>query len=275
MNFKKPQIYKFDPTTMMCKYGVVVFVGRTKSGKSFCMKDQLYYRRKDYDIVIVISGSKETAIEFEKHVPALFIYNDLDVEKIKEIYEKQEEAVARQMRGYGKAPSVLIVIDDMAYKKKNVYASETFSRIFFNCRHARIALYISVQDCKILTPSLRQQTRFVFLAQEKNPQNRKRIYDSFNPCFKTFEEFDEVMKMCTQNFEQLVLDNQQTGSYEIGDNVFYYKASDHGNFKVRRGSKIWKHNQKHLDTKHDLRSKQKKETRKSKITKSAETLFPI
>lgn len=269
MAARKPLVYRFDPKKGLPDYGVLVYVGRTKSGKTFMMRDNLYHYRHSFDIVVVMSGSKETAIEFEQHIPALYIYDDLDLDKIKEIYESNEEKVAQEMRGYGVAPRILFIIDDLGFKKKNILASEVIGRIFFNCRHAKICMMISVQDCKLITPALRQQARLIFLAQEKNPQNRKRIFDAFNPCFKTFEEFDEVMKLCTNNFEQMVLENQLTGSYDICDNVFYYKASDHGRFKVNRGGKIWRHNKKNLDTKHAMRSKKKKTERKAKVTKAA------
>ena len=52
--------------------------------------------------------------------------------------------------------------------------------------------------------------------------------------FPTFESFCQVMDQCTENFECLVINNNAK-SNKLKDQVFWYKADEHNDFKL--GSK--------------------------------------
>ena len=52
--------------------------------------------------------------------------------------------------------------------------------------------------------------------------------------FPTFESFCQVMDQCTENFECLVIDNN-TKSNKLHDQIYWYKAESHNDFKL--GSK--------------------------------------
>tara|TARA_Y100000991_G_C21692640_1_gene230103 strand:- start:260 stop:538 length:279 start_codon:yes stop_codon:yes gene_type:complete len=52
--------------------------------------------------------------------------------------------------------------------------------------------------------------------------------------FPTFESFCQVMDQCTENFECLVINNNAK-SNKLQDQIFWYKASAHNDFKL--GSK--------------------------------------
>jgi hypothetical protein len=52
--------------------------------------------------------------------------------------------------------------------------------------------------------------------------------------FPTFESFSQVMDQCTENYECLVINNNAK-SNKLQDQVFWYKAENHGDFKL--GSK--------------------------------------
>ena len=48
--------------------------------------------------------------------------------------------------------------------------------------------------------------------------------------FPTFESFCQVMDQCTENFECLVINNNAK-SNKLHDQIFWYKAQQHGPFK--------------------------------------------
>ena len=52
--------------------------------------------------------------------------------------------------------------------------------------------------------------------------------------FPTFESFCQVMDQCTENFECLVVNNNAK-SNKLTDQIFWYKAEPHADFKL--GSK--------------------------------------
>lgn len=110
------------------------------------------------------------------------------------------------------------------------------------------------QYCKSLGPQLRQQATFIFATREKNPENRNRLYESFNTVFKSRAEFEAVFNSCTQNREILVLSNIFNESDNITDNAFWWKAKMRKKFRVNRKSVAWKLSEALYDKNHPLRS---------------------
>jgi hypothetical protein len=49
--------------------------------------------------------------------------------------------------------------------------------------------------------------------------------------FPNFEMFCQVMDQCTENYECLVINNNAK-SNKLSDQVFWYKADDHDDFKL-------------------------------------------
>jgi len=227
------KIDKFNPRKLPDE-GVIAFIGRTASGKSFCMNDILYHKRH-FQRVIAYCGSEDTSAELRKKVPDMLIHDEWDEKLITDIYDKQE----RQVR-LGTAKHLLIIVDDMMHHKDLLKCSHTMQRIFFNGRHAKILLLLSMQYCKNLGPDMRQQISYTFLSFEKLPVNRRILYDTFNNVFSSYNEFDGVFKTLTQNYTVLVLSNAFSFSDAIDANVFWYKAKRHNHYRIGKHSAIWK-----------------------------------
>ena len=213
------RIKRLSPARQLPRRGVVVFIGATGSGKTALMMDMLYHLRNEYSKAVVICGSKETEQDFARVVPDLFIWDKFDLERLNAIYDKQELDVYT-----GRSQPLLVVLDDFMYQARSLQRTEVINRIFMNGRHANILFFVSMQYCKSLSPTLRQQTRMAFVLAEKNPANRVRVFDAFNTCFPNKTEFDALMRTLTFNWQAMVLSNMTTGSAEIEDNVFWYKA---------------------------------------------------
>ena len=49
--------------------------------------------------------------------------------------------------------------------------------------------------------------------------------------FPTFESFCQVMDQCTENYECLVINNN-SNSNKLHDQIFWYKANSHKDFKL-------------------------------------------
>jgi hypothetical protein len=95
-------------------------------------------------------------------------------------------------------------------------------------------LVITMQDPLGIPPTLRTNIDYVFILRENYIANRKRIYENYAGMFPTFESFCQVMDQCTENYECLVINNNSK-SNKLHDQVFWYKADEHGSFRL--GSK--------------------------------------
>jgi hypothetical protein len=240
------KINRFHPSELP-DTGVIMFVGRSGSGKTFAMRDIIYSKRH-FDTALGIFGSEDTSADFRGILPDLFIHDKWDEKIMEEIYNKQERDVR-----LGRAKKLLLIVDDMMHSKNLLKSSKTMQRIFFSGRHARILLLLTMQYCKSMPPDLRQQVGFTFLTYEKLIGNRKRIFDTFNNVFDSFTEFDGVMKAITPDFTILVLSNVFNTSDDISKNVFWYKAKQRKAYKIGKNGPMWKVQQRLYDNMYFIR----------------------
>lgn len=228
------QLKKFDITSISDDK-VVVLIGKRDTGKSFLVKDLLYYHR-DIPIGTVISAT-ESANKFYSHiVPSLFIHDDYDGDIVDKVLKRQKMIIGKINNDIARSgnstidPRAFLILDDCLFdsswtKDKNIRS------LFMNGRHYKIMFIITMQYPLGIPPNLRTNIDYVFILREQYVSNRKRIYDNFAGCFPSFEVFCQVMDQCTENYECLVIFNNAK-SNRLEDQVFYYKAEHHDNFKM-------------------------------------------
>lgn len=68
---------------------VCVFIGKRNTGKSFCLKDLLYYHR-DIPMGTVISSTEEANRFFSDFIPPLFIHGDFNQEILENFIQRQK-----------------------------------------------------------------------------------------------------------------------------------------------------------------------------------------
>jgi hypothetical protein len=217
---------------------VTVFIGRRGVGKSFLVRDLLYYH-VDIPIGTVVAGTEEGNGFYGKLVPKLFIHNEYNTAIIENILKRQRQVmkqVKKEMEAYKRSnidPRAFVILDDCLYDA--TWTRDKMMRlIFMNGRHWKLMLIITMQYPLGIPPTMRTNIDFVFILREPYIANRKRIYENYAGMFPTFESFCQVMDQCTENYECLVINNNAK-SNKLQDQVFWYKAENHGDFKL--GSK--------------------------------------
>ena len=217
---------------------VIVLIGRRDTGKSFLVRDLLYYHQ-DIPIGTVISGTEAGNGFYGTMVPKLFIHDEYNTAIIENVLKRQKivmKQVKRETEAYGRSnidPRAFVILDDCLYD--NTWAREKLMRLLFmNGRHWKIMLIITMQYPLGVPPNLRTNIDYTFILREPYLTNRKRIYENFAGMFPTFESFCQVMDQCTENYECLVISNNAK-SNKLEDQIFWYKATGHNDFKL--GSK--------------------------------------
>jgi hypothetical protein len=226
----------FKPTEN--KGPVVVLIGKRDTGKSFLVRDLLYYQQ-EIPIGTVISGTEEGNGFYGKMVPKLFVHNEYNTAIIENILKRQRtvlKQIKKEMETYKRStidPRAFVILDDCLYD--NTWARDKMMRLLFmNGRHWKVMLVITMQYPLGIPPTLRTNIDYVFILRENYIANRKRIYENYAGMFPTFESFCQVMDQCTENYECLVINNNSK-SNKLHDQVFWYKADEHGDFRL--GSK--------------------------------------
>jgi len=237
------ELKKFDMKSISFKPNenkgpVVVLIGKRDTGKSFLVRDLLYYQQ-EIPIGTVISGTEEGNGFYGNMVPKLFVHNEYNTAIIENILKRQRtvlKQIKKEMETYKRStidPRAFVILDDCLYD--NTWARDKMMRLLFmNGRHWKVMLVITMQYPLGIPPTLRTNIDYVFILRENYIANRRRIYENYAGMFPTFESFCQVMDQCTENYECLVINNNSK-SNKLHDQVFWYKADEHGSFRL--GSK--------------------------------------
>lgn len=217
---------------------VIVLIGRRDTGKSYLVQDLLFYHQ-DIPIGTVISGTEAGNGFYAQHIPKLFIHDEYNTAIIENILKRQKNVlkqVKKEFENYKKSnidPRAFVILDDCLYDAS--WTKDKLMRLLFmNGRHWKIMLIITMQYPLGIPPNLRTNIDYVFILREPYIANRKRIWENYAGMFPTFESFCQVMDQCTENFECLVINNNAK-SNKLQDQIFWYKAQNHSNFRL--GSK--------------------------------------
>jgi len=239
---KKLVLSKFDITSISDN-AVVVFIGKRQTGKSILVKDLLFNKR-DIPVGTIISGTEGANRFYSKLLPKQFIHEEYEDEITDRVLKRQKKIVRQrenEEESFGRStidPRTLYLLDDCLYDNKWV-RSKGIRSMFMNGRHYKILFMLTMQYALGIPPSLRTNIDYVFLLRENIVANRKRLYEQYAGMFPEFKMFCSVMDQVTHDFHCLVI-NCNANSNKLEDQVFWYKAKMHNDFRVGHPS-IWKY----------------------------------
>ena len=222
------QLRKFDMSQIKDDK-VVVLIGKRETGKSFLCKDLLHHH-KDIPCGQVISATEAANGYYSKMVPPLFIHDEYTAPIIANVLKRQKMMIEKINSNMNIDPRLFLLLDDCIYDQSWVKDKNVRS-LFMNGRHYKILFIITMQYALGIPPNLRTNVDFIFILRENFVNNRKRLYEHYAGMFPTFEMFCQVMDQCTENFECLVINNNAK-SNKLEDQVFWYKAAEHDDFKL-------------------------------------------
>lgn len=229
---------------------------------SFLVRD-IFYHHKEIPVGLIFSGTEEANPFFGDFIPDSFIHSEYDSNLIDKMLTKQSQKVksARQngLAEDGLTPSnrAFVVLDDMLHDAAAWKKEKTIQSIFFNGRHYNIFFILTMQYPLGIPPALRSNIDYVFVFNEPSIKNRKKIYDDYGGMCPSFDHWCNILDSCTQNHECLVI-KTSGNSTDLRDQIFWYKASKHENFRVGH-PKIWEYHDLHYNDKYDTQRDEEKE----------------
>ena len=213
---------KFDPTATGSK---IVVIGKPGTGKTTLISDLLYRKRFIIPVGQVYSGTEDSNGFYQQLFPSLFVFNRYNEEAVKDFIRRQKTAKSEGVT----VPWGLLLLDDCTDNTR-ILTSQLFQNIFKNGRHWKMLFILSLQYCMDIKPVIRTNVDGVFILRESNLRNRKSLYENYGSCIPSFSMFQMIMDDLTSDYSALYIHNRTT-SNSIEDCVFYYKATQHGEFE--------------------------------------------
>jgi hypothetical protein len=228
------RLKKFDMTKIKHDK-VVVLIGKRETGKSFLVKDLLWHHQS-LPCGTVISGTEGANQFYSKVVPPMFIHEQYSPLIVANVLKRQKliaKKIARDLSERGTTsvdPRNFLIFDDCLYDTRWI-RDDNIRYLFMNGRHVHTMFIITMQYAIGIPPNLRTNIDYVFILRETILRNRRQLYEQYAGMFPDFDSFSQVMNMCTENYECLVIDNNAK-SNKLEDQVFWYKAQPRGDFKL-------------------------------------------
>lgn len=222
---------KFD-MKKLAKDSVVCFVAPRRSGKSFLIKDLLYHHQS-LPMGFVISKTDKLAHYYDQFIPPSFIYDKYEPLLLDKIFTRQKKALDEEWKN----PYCFVIFDDTLSDADTWKRDERIKEIFYNGRHYKILFLLTMQAPLGIPPGMRSNIDYTFILRTPNANMRKSLYENYCGMFETREIFEKVLDACTEDYGCLVVDNT-TKSNKLEDQVFFYKASEHEDFRLC-SSAIW------------------------------------
>jgi hypothetical protein len=229
----KVKIKKFDMSKLK-KDAVVVVISKRRTGKSFLIKDILYHKRKELPMGTVISRTDKLGHFYDQFIPRLCIHDRYTPEILEKVIQRQLKADMENWKNKG----AFLLMDDCLADSNSWARDEMIKETFYNGRHYKLLFLLTMQTPMAIPPGLRTNIDYTFLFKNTNNSDREKLYKHYAGVFPTREMFERVLDACTEDYHCLIIDNT-TQSSKLEDQVFYYKAESHDDFKMFSEA-IWK-----------------------------------
>ena len=215
---------------------VVVLLGKRDTGKSFLVRDLMYYHR-GIPLGTVVSATESANHFYSSIVPSMFIHEKPDPKIVTNALLRQrilKKKIRREIKHKGRTdadPRAFLILDDCLAEGKKWINHEDVRAAFMNGRHFDLLFVVTLQYPMGLPPVLRGNIDYVFVLRDNITANRRRIYENYCGMFPSFEMFCNVLDQTTSDYECLVIHNNAK-SNKLEDQIFWYKAQRHDDFRV-------------------------------------------
>jgi hypothetical protein len=188
------------------------------TGKSSLIADILYNFKHVFPIGEIHSGTEDSNGYYKTIFPSLFIYNDLNINRVKDFVIRQRTAKQQGVR----VPWATMILDDCTDEPK-ILLKKIFQAIFKKGRHWKMLFILSLQYSMDIKPVIRGNIDYTFILRETILSNRDKLWRNYAGAIPNFNDFCDIMDQITDDYTALVINNR-TQSNELRDMVFYYKA---------------------------------------------------
>lgn len=202
-------IHHFDIANMV-KTPKILLCAKRGSGKSWIILNIVHNFNITDEFLkntLIISPTECDNPFFSEYLPKVKIIYKYDSEIIEEYYNKKNGC---------------IILDDCMASKGCLIKNSIVEKIL--CSNKK-PIIMSMQFPLGLSPEMRNNFNYVFLLEENNVCNLKRLYDHYVNIFPYFNSFVQVFRQVTSDYGAMVIVNHSICKNFL-DKIFHFKADD-------------------------------------------------
>jgi len=231
----------------------IAMIAKSGSGKSWVVRDILYYMR-DIPCGVIIAPTDRMTKFYDTIFPSLFIYHEFEENIIPRLLARQRRILDKNVKRVrdGKKPidpRVVLIMDDCMSSKHLWLKDPNILTVFNEGRHYQITFILTMQYSLGIQPELRSNFDYIFLLGEDFITNKKKLYEHYAGMFPTRDLFYQVFESLTDNYGCMVINNRLRSS-DVYKKIFHYKAKKREGFTVG-GTDFKNYHEENFDKNHD------------------------
>ena len=207
-------------------YVNILVLGKRNSGKSVTLNDILSHVAELFPLVIAMSGSEKMNGFYKKILPEMLVYDDVYVNKIRDLIARQEKFILKIKGGHSKYsdcnPNAALILDDCIHNKEWT-KDESARYLSYAGRHIKLGVFIASQELKALPPGMRANFDYVFISRMDSGDELDKVRKAFFACIPKRADFMHIFNKYTDDYKFIVVD-QMTKSTDPLDKIFWYKS---------------------------------------------------
>lgn len=208
---------KFFDISLSKNNSIILIIGRRNSGKTILIKNIIKYK-KNIDLCTIFDPKQKNNNE----------YNDLIIPNIK-YYKYDENIIFNELKN--NSEKQLIIFDNaLLYSKKELLL--ICEKIILNNKINNTSFILSMSTTLTNSSVLIENIDYIFIFNDPNISHIRNIYYKYAiKIFSTFELFNEMYLLITENLHYCMVISKILKSNKIEDNIYYYRVNLNDNFK--------------------------------------------
>jgi hypothetical protein len=212
------ELEKFDVKELGDSCNILIN-GTAGSGKTLLIRD-IIKNNMDYPQIKYIT-SNEYDISYFKNTPDLnyldlTTYLNYSDEMIGEILFEQKRKI-KEIEYFGDDCRLLLILDN-CYLDYMDWRSSNMRELICNGKHYQITVIISNMLLFNIPPNIRGMFDYIVLFYEPRVRMIKKIYEFYD--YLPYEQFKQLFEQYTENYQSLVIDQNNMKYYWYKVNLF-------------------------------------------------------
>ena len=199
----------------------IVIIAKRNSGKSYLLKKLLQYsvKIKEFDKIYCISPTEKINKFYSDIIPQNCLFDSYSEEWVLSLIDKMSKINEGKTQQSQNPINCLLILDDCT-SDVNIHQAKGIKMLFTRGRHSFIAICVLSQNLKSVSPSIRNNSDFIFTGQ-LNASNVEQLCECYRCPIISKKDFITLYKDSTADYNFFVINNNSV-STNIDDINSYY-----------------------------------------------------